>query len=562
MKNKLTGLLVIVFAGCIPMQPQKVLKPVSTHQPTIPKLTERNRLLGALLPERSCYDVQHYDINIDIDVEKKYLKGYVDITALAVNNFTRLQVDLGKDMQLNGVWYLENPLTTTRKEDAVYVEFPEVNMGDVFTFRVKYEGSPREAKNPPWDGGFVWGKDEMGRDYVSVSCEGDGCSLWWPMKDHISDEPDNGARMTFTVPQNLVCVSNGKLLETKQDVFPGKQSYTWEVTSPINNYNISVQLGNYVLLQDTLQRGDNVEVLNHFVLDYHKAVASTVFPQARKVIHFFEKYFGDYQFWNDGYKLVEVSYLGMEHQSAVTYGNIWSNWGGDHRSWTKDYYGIIDGLLFHETAHEWWGNSITATDPAHMWLHEGTAVYSEAMYIEQELGYNVMIDFMLRKRKGIQNKLPIVGPENENYWAFGDSYNKGAWVLHTLRYLINDDRIWWDVLKSFAVNHAKSHVKTEDFVQHVENKTGTDLGYFFKQYFYEYSIPALEYHQKDGKFFFKWTDVISGFKMPLDIEVNGIRARIFPTTEIQSVKIPIYSVVHIRDWEFLISKKENSALSG
>ena len=359
-----------------------------------------------------------------------------------------------------------------------------------------------------------------------------------------------------------MCVSNGKLLETKQDVSPGKQSYTWEVTSPINNYNISVQLGNYVLLQDTLQRGDNVEVLNHFVLDYHKAVASTVFPQARKVIHFFEKYFGDYQFWNDGYKLVEVSYLGMEHQSAVTYGNIWSNWGSDHRSWTKDYYGIIDGLLFHETAHEWWGNSITATDPAHIWLHEGTAVYSEAMYIEQELGYNVMIDFMLRKRKGIQNKLPIVGPENENYWAFGDSYNKGAWVLHTLRYLINDDRIWWDVLKSFAVNHAKSHVKTEDFVQHVENKTGTDLGYFFKQYFYENSIPALEYHQKDGKFFFKWTDVISGFKMPLDIEVNGIRARIFPTTEIQSVKIPNYSVVHIRDWEFLISKKENSALSG
>ena len=144
---------------------------------------------------------------------------------------------------LNGVWYLENPLTTTRKEDAVYVDFPEVNMGDVFTFRVKYEGSPQEAKNPPWDGGFVWGKDEMGRDYVSVSCEGDGCSLWWPMKDHISDEPDNGARMTFIVPQNLVCVSNGKLLETKQDVFSGKQSYTWEVTSPINNYNISVQLG-------------------------------------------------------------------------------------------------------------------------------------------------------------------------------------------------------------------------------------------------------------------------------------------------------------------------------
>ena len=186
MKNKLTGLLVIVFAGCIPMQPQKVLKPVSTHQPTIPKLTERNRLLGALLPERSCYDVQHYDINIDIDVEKKYLKGYVDITALAVNNFTRLQVDLGKDMQLNGVWYLENPLTTTRKEDAVYVEFPEVNMRDLFTFIVNYEVIPLEAINPPFAGGFIWGTYEMCRDSFSVSCQVDRCSLLCPMHYHIS----------------------------------------------------------------------------------------------------------------------------------------------------------------------------------------------------------------------------------------------------------------------------------------------------------------------------------------------------------------------------------------
>ncbi|MBC8345575.1 MAG: M1 family metallopeptidase [Candidatus Marinimicrobia bacterium] len=562
MNKYFSGLLVIVFTGCIPMQPQKPLKPASTHQPTFLQLTERNRLLGALLPERSCYDVQHYDINIDIDVKKKYLKGYVDFTALAVNDFKRLQVDLASDMQLNGVWYLENKLEVTRKEDAIIIEFPEVKMGNVFKFRVKYEGSPQEAKNPPWDGGFVWGKDEMGRDYVSVSCEGDGCSLWWPMKDHISEEPDNGARMTFTVPQNLVCISNGKLLETKQDVFSGKQSYTWEVASPINNYSISVQLGNYVLLQDTLQRKDKVEVLNHFVLDYHKQVASTVFPQSKNIIRFMEKYFGDYQFWNDGYKLVEVSYLGMEHQSAVTYGNVWSNWGGDHRSWTKDYYGIIDGLLFHETAHEWWGNSITAADPAHMWLHEGTAVYSEAMFIEQELGYNVMIDFMLRKRKGIQNKIPIVGPENENYWAFGDSYNKGAWVLHTLRHIINDDRIWWDLLKSFAVNNAKSHVNTDDFIQHVENKTETDLGYFFQQYFYDHQLPTLEYFQKDDQLYYQWTNVADDFKMPIDLDVNGVQARIFPSTAIQSVEVPPFAVLHIRDWEFLINKKKNPDLAG
>ncbi len=562
MKHFYAFIAAMLFVGCTPTQPPAPEKPTSTHKPSIPKLTERNRLLGALLPERICYDVQHYDINIDIDVEKKYLKGYVDFTALAVNDFTKLQVDLAKAMQLNGVWYQEKELSTRRVEDAVYVDFPEVKAGTEFTFRVKYEGSPQVAKNPPWDGGFIWGKDEMGRDYVSVACEGDGCGLWWPLKDHISDEPDRGATMTFTVPQDLVCVSNGQLVKTTQDIFTGKQAYTWEVKSPINNYNISVQLGNYVLLQDTLHRNGEIEKMNHFVLDYHKQVASTVFPQARKVIRFFENYFGDYQFWNDGYKLVEVSYLGMEHQSAVTYGNVWNNWGGDHRSWTKDYYGIIDGLLFHETAHEWWGNSITASDPAHVWIHEGTAVYSEAMFIEQELGYNVMVDFMLRKRKGIQNKLPIVGPENENYWAFGDAYNKGAWALHTLRHMTNNDHIWWDLLKTFAVNNAKSNVNTKDFQNHAENKTGADLDYFFRQYFYDHRLPTLEYYQKDGKLYYRWADVVDGFVMPMDVDINGVEGRIFPTTEIQSGDLPKHSVVHFRDWEFLVKKRKNPELAG
>ncbi len=563
MKKILPILTAMIFAGCISIQPPQAMKPASSKPASFPKLTDRNRLLGALLPERTCYDVQHYDINLDIDVEKKYLKGYVDFSALAVSDFTTLQVDLAQNMQLNGVWYHEKPLQTSRKEDAVYVVFPEMKVGDEFTFRVKYEGIPQVAKNPPWDGGFVWGKDEMGRPYVSVACEGDGCGLWWPLKDHISDEPDKGARMTFTVPQELFCVSNGKLVSTAQDTSAGKQAYTWEVTNPINNYNISVQLGHYVELQDTVHRDNgSIETMNHYVLDYHKEVAETVFPQARKVIRFFEDKFGDYQWWDDGYKLIEVSYLGMEHQSAVTYGNVWNNWGGSHRSWTRDYYGIIDGLLFHETAHEWWGNSITATDPAHMWIHEGTAVYSEAMFIEQELGYNVMLDFMLRKKRGIQNKLPIVGPENENYWAFGDSYNKGAWVLHTLRHLINDDRTWWDLLKSFAVDNAKSHATTDDFIRHAETKTGMDLGYFFKQYFYDHRPPTLEYYQKDDQLYFKWADVHTTFRMPFDIELNGVEKRIYPTSATQSIQVTPHSVVHYKDWEFLVNLKENPALVG
>jgi aminopeptidase N len=551
MKLYLFLFITIFFAGCTSLLNKSTL--------AVPKLSERNRLLGALLPERICYDIQHYDINIEIDVEKKYLKGYVDFDAIAVNGFNLLQIDLAKSMQLNDVEYKGKKLNTRRKEDAVYIDFPKVSEGEEFTFRVYYEGKPQEAKNPPWDGGFIWEKDKMGRDYVSVACEGDGCGLWWPLKDHISDEPDLGAKMTFTVPEDLMCVSNGRLLDSIPNNNEGKSTYVWEVTNPINNYNISVQLGNYVSLVDTVHRSNGkIETLNHYVLDYHKEVASTVFPQARKVIRFFEKNFGEYQFWEDGYKLVEVSYLGMEHQSAVTYGNVWNNWGGDRRSWTKDYYGIIDGLLFHETAHEWWGNSITAKDPAHVWIHEGMAVYSEAMFIEQELGYNVMLDFMLRKRNGIQNKIPIIGPENENYWAFGDSYNKGAWVMHTLRHVINDDLIWWETLKAFAVENAKSNVNTQDFISHVESKIKINLKYFFDQYFYDHRVPILEYYQEKENLYYKWTDTVNNFSMPIDVEVNGTEKRIYPTKELQVETIKEFSVIHFRDWEFLYDKKMNA----
>jgi len=556
MKKSLLAFSLLILSSCNQLQ-------VATGT-ALPELTERNRLLGELLPERICYDVQRYDLNINIDVKKKALSGYVDFKAIAVNDFTALQIDLASSMYLDSVIYKDRPLTTNRTEDAVLVNFPQIDQGNSFAFRVYYHGVPQEAKNPPWDGGFVWRKDEMGRDYISVACEGDGCGLWWPLKDHISDEPDNGASMTFTVPEDLYCVSNGRLISTSENPENKTKTYTWEVLSPINNYNISVQLGNYVLLQDTVYRDNgSLETMNHYVLDYHKDVASTVFPQARQVIRFFEKYYGDYQFWNDGYKLVEVSYLGMEHQSAVTYGNVWNNWGGDHRSWTKDYYGIIDGLLFHETAHEWWGNSITATDPAHVWIHEGMATYSESVFIEDQLGYNVMIDFMLRKRNGIRNKLPIVGPENQNYWAFGDSYNKGAWALHTLRHLIDNDRLWWDILKSFAVNNAKSNINTEDFQRHVEEKYGSSMSYFFKQYFYDNKIPLLEYYQDKGKLYFTWKNVHESFVMPLDIEVNGVEKRITPkSSRVNSISIKDFSVIHIRDWEFLIEKRKNKSLAG
>ena len=365
--------------------------------------------------------------------------------------------------------------------------------------------------------------------------------------------------MTFTVPEELFCVSNGRLLDVTANQKNKTKTYTWTVNNPINNYNISVQLGHYVSIQDTINRNGGVETLNYYVLDYHEEVATNHFKQSKDIIRFFEKYFGDFQWWDDGYKLVEVSYLGMEHQSAVTYGNNWDNWRGT-RSWTSKYYGIVDGLLFHETAHEWWGNSITASDPAHMWIHEGMAVYSEAMYIEDKLGYNVMVDFLLDKRKGIRNKLPVVGPINSNYWAFGDSYVKGAWIMHTLRHVIDDDELWFDILKSFAVKNAKSHVSTEDFLNHVIYKTRYNFQLIFYQYFYTHKPPVFEYYQDGNKFFYRW-DAVSGFDMPIDINLNGVELRINPKKDINHIDISEFSVIHIRDWEFLMILKENPDLA-
>ena len=561
LKNKvyiLLSILIMIF-GCRSSRSENEVQLPPQDPKPFPELTERNRLLGDLLPERTCYDVIHYLIDLDIDIDKKYISGFVDIKAVAKNNFSKLQFDLARKMKLNRVEYLDKELKTSRNKDAVFVEFPDVKSGDNFTFRVNYEGKPLEAKNPPWDGGFVWEKDKKGRPFISVACEGDGANIWWPLKDHIADEPEEGATMVFTVPSDLFCVSNGRLLEVLNSSDKDKKTFTWTVNNPINNYNISVQIGNYVSIQDTIVRGSKIDTLTYYVLDYHEKVGRNHFKQSKDIIRFFEKYFGEFQWWDDGYKLVEVSYLGMEHQSAVTYGNNWSNWGGE-RSWTNKYYGIVDGLLFHETAHEWWGNSVTAIDPAHMWIHEGIAVYSEAMFIEEKLGYNVMIDFMLEKRRGISNKQPIVGPINQNYWAFGDSYNKGAWVLHTLRHIIDNDKVWFKILKDFAVDNAKKHVSTEDFMNYVIHATKENYQLIFYQYFYDHRTPTLEYFLKDGSLYFQWSNVVSGFAMPIDIDLNGIEKRLYPTKSTKSIEITPHSVVHIRDWETLIITRKNPEL--
>ena len=521
-------------------------------QTDTPELTRNNYLMGFLNEYRSSYDVTFYDINIDFNVEQKLIDGFVTIKAISLVDIDTLQVDLAKNLSISKITHGNNSVEYSREQDAVMVAFNKtINKDTLFDFTVHYSGKPQGADNPPWSGGFTWSKDKNNRDWVAVSCEGEGARIWWPNKDHITEEPDS-VRMAFTVPSNLVSVGNGQL-RSVTDKEDNKTTYEWFVNNPINNYNISVQIGNYVTVQDTFIKDSTIHYMDHYVLDYNKEVGKNYFLQAKEVIRFYEKYFGEYQWWNDGYKLIEVPYLGMEHQSAVTYGNGFSIYNG-LRSDSWPMYGVMDPLIIHETGHEWFGNSVTAIDPTHIWIHEGLQVYSEALYFEDKFNsYPVSVDYMKSIKSRIQNKIPIVGPEDENYWALnGDTYMKGAWVMHTLRSAINDDPVWFEILKEFMIENAKSHVSTKDFFDKVKDKTGSDYSYFSEQYFYTPNQPELEYYQTDSRFYFRWNNVNDDFIMPMGLLVNGIEKRVLPNQEFQSFDIKKHTAIEVMDWKFYV----------
>jgi aminopeptidase N len=520
-------------------------------QTDLPELTRNNFLMGFLNENRSSYRVSFYDINIDFDIENKSIDGFVTIKAESLNDLNKLQVDLAENLDIIKIIYKKDELEFTREFDAVVIQFPSLILKDnIFEFTVFYKGIPQNAENPPWAGGFTWSKDKENRDWVAVSCEGEGARIWWPNKDHITAEGDS-VRMAYTVPSDMVAVGNGNLRSISKN--GEKSTYVWFVKNPINNYNISVQIGNYVAVQDTFVKQNIVHEFNHYVLDYNKELASNYFTQSKEVIRFYEKYFGDYQWYEDGYKLVEVPYLGMEHQSAVTYGNGFSIYNGVRsKSWPM--YGVIDPLIIHETGHEWFGNSVTASDPTHIWIHEGLQVYSEAIYFENKFNsYEVGVHYLNSLKNRIVNEIPIVGNEDENHWALhGDTYMKGAWVMHTLRSVINNDKVWFEILYEFMTQNAKNFANTEDFFKKVEEKTATDFSYFSDQYFYSPDQPELEYYKTNNKFYYRWSNVNDNFIMPIDVLVNGIEKRILPSLEFQTFDISKHTSIEIMDWKFYV----------
>ncbi len=544
MKKIIFSLLICTLLFCQENRPHG-------NQYKLPELTRSNYLIGNLNENRSSYRVSFYDINIDFNIDRKSLNGFVTIKAESIRDLNKLQIDLSENLNIKKITHKDQELSYSRELDAVLIDFVStIKKGNIFEFTVFYEGIPQNADNPPWAGGFTWSKDKEGRDWIAVSCEGEGARIWWPNKDHITAEGDS-VRMSYTVPSNLVAVGNGKLKNIITN--DNKSTYEWFVSNPINNYNISVQIGNYVAVQDTFIKDNNIHKMNHYVLDYNQELASNYFTQSKEIIRFYEKYFGDYQWYEDGYKLIEVPYLGMEHQSAVTYGNGFSIYNGVRsKSWPM--YGVIDPLIIHETGHEWFGNSVTASDPTHIWIHEGLQVYSESIYFEDKFdSYEVGVHYLNTIKNRIANEIPIVGYENENHWALhGDTYMKGAWVMHTLRNAIKDDKIWFEILNEFMIENAKKFANTKDFFNKVNEKTGKDYWFFAEQYFYTPNQPKLKYYQTDSKFYYKWDDVNDNFIMPIDILLNGKEVRLSPKQEYQFLNIKKHSQIEIMDWNFYV----------
>jgi aminopeptidase N len=464
-------------------------------------------------------------------VNNKFLRGKVEIHAVAVSDFKKLQLDLHKNFTILSLTDKNTgkPLDYTRDERAIIVQ-DERNASERFVYVVEYEGKPPVAQKPPWKGGFVWKEDKGKNPWLGVACESEGASLWWPLKDHTSDEPDS-MRLHYTVPKGLTAVGNGQLENVQEN--KSTSTFHWFVSYPINTYNVTIYVGDFQKISDTYAgiNGENL-ALDYYVLPVNRTKAESHFQQVKPILKNFEELFGEYPWYRDGFKLVESPYAGMEHQTAIAYGNGYKNQFG----------GSFDYIILHETAHEWWGNSITARDLAHVWLQEGFATYAEALYHEKTEGERGYMYHMFMYRMMIKNKYPVVAVEDRRWFHFRDNadvYMKGAWILHTLRDQIANDAVFFDIIKTFHEENKRTIVDSDNFIELVNRKTEKDFNWFFAQYLYKNELPELEYYANPtGKFYYRWKNMPDSFRFGIKIKSESQSYTLYPTVKTQVFDLP------------------------
>ncbi|MEO8172315.1 MAG: M1 family metallopeptidase [Sediminibacterium sp.] len=484
-------------------------KEVFTHQDT---------LRGSLNADRTWWDVMKYSILVSPDYEKKAITGKVDIRFKVLGAGKRMQIDLQEPMELTKAFLGDKKMNYTRDGNAYFIEIPagmQLAKGSIQTLALGFKGDPKIAKRAPWDGGWIFQKDEKGRPWMTVACQGLGASVWYPCKDHQSDEPDNGAVLMITVPDTLVAVGNGRLI-SKTSFEPGKMTWRWEVKNPINNYNLVPYIGKYVNFTDTVMGEKGKLDMSYWVLDYNLEKAKKQFTQAKTMIHAFEYWMGPYPFYEDSYKLVDAPHLGMEHQTAVAYGNKYMN-GYLGRDLSGTGWGLKwDFIIVHESGHEWFANNITSKDLADMWIHEGFTNYSETLFTEYVYGKEAGNEYNYGSRKGIRNDRPIIGPYGVNKEGSGDMYPKSGSMLQSIRHAMNNDDKFREMLRFLNKKFYHKTVTTEDIQQVVSQYFGSSIEKIFDQYLRTTKIPVLEYYvSADKKLMYRYTNCVDGFNLPV-----------------------------------------------
>jgi aminopeptidase N len=513
--------------------------------------TRKDSLRGSLQYGKGNYNVLRYDLNIKVNVEEKSISGYNDITFKATVNKTKdIQIDLFENMVIDSIIHNNEKIPFTREFNAVFLTFPQFLVQKFEKkIRVYYSGKPTIAKRAPWDGGFIFSKDKQGKPWIGVACQGDGASLWFPCKDSQTDEPDNGVSIKVTVPNGLMNVSNGRLLGN-EDLKNGYTRWDWEVKNPINNYNITVNIADYAHIHDTHNGLD----LDYYVLKENEEKAKTHFEEVKPMLDCFESKFGKYPFTEDGYKLVETPYLGMEHQSAVAYGNGYKK-GYQGTDLSDTGIGLLfDFIIVHESGHEWFGNSITSKDVADMWIHEGFTCYSESVFVECQYGYEKAQTYINGLKRNVLNDKPIMGQFDVANEGSGDMYYKGALMLNTIRHILNDDAKWWKLLLSYSEKFRHKIIDNRMVLAYFERETGLNLKPVFNQYLKYKNIPVLELKITNKLLEYRWKTDEPNFAMPIDIKIKGKETRLQPTNEWQksTFKVKKMKEVEVLTNEFFV----------
>jgi aminopeptidase N len=510
---------------------------ISTAQDAF-KPVGQDSLKGTITKERVWWDVQHYDISLDIDFDKRRIvgKNTIDFRVIQNPHSQFMQIDLQEPLSIDSIKTGEAKLQFKRYGAAYIIDVSKLSE-EIGKLDIYYSGTPKESKNPPYDGGFVWAKDSLNREWISVTCQMVGGSIWYPCKDHYSEEPDRGASLTISINDSLgVLIGNGRLKSRRST--NGKTEYTWAVTNPINNYGISFYIGKYVNINEVYQ-GEKGELdLNFWVLDYNRNKAiSHLIPETIKTIKVFEKWFGPYPFYEDGLKMVESSYIGMEHQSAVAYGNKFKKGRFSFKNLTElDLQ--TDRLIVHELAHEWFGNNITMSDIADRWVQEGFAAYGEELFIEELLGREAGLDFYLtRLPNKIKNKYPLISDYGVFKDAGPDMYFKGWAIIHMLREIINDDAIFQGFIRAINQKFYHQTIYSQQLEEFCSNYFKRDFSKYFDQYLRFPSIPIFEYILTDNKLKFRLVADVKNLEIP--IKLNSPNKWINATTGWQEIKLKV-----------------------